>query len=98
MKEINEKMLELLPDDIRIAYQEGNIDLVKEKLKELEKTEKAEAIYCAASAYAIGLGQEQDMEKAIGLYTKSAKKGYSAPAMNSLGLIYMEGFGCKYRL
>ena len=94
MKDINEKMLELLPDDIRIAYQEGDIDLVKEKLKELEKYGKAEAVYCAASAYAIGLGQEQDMDKAIELYKKSAMKGY-APAMNSLGLAYMEGFGVK---
>ena len=70
------------------------MDQVKEKMSELEKNGKAEAIYCAASAYAIGLGQEQDMDKAIGLYTKSAKKGY-APAMNSLGLIHMEGIGVK---
>ena len=87
---ISDIFLDLLPDVVKKAYSENDMETVNLWLQSESKSGNSRAQYVMGAAYAIGLDRERNPEKAREYFEKAAKKGYS-PALNSLGVIYLNG-------
>ena len=83
--------LNLMGDNSSNAF---NVDLISEDLETLANSGDAEAQYRLGKSLYLGLNEEQDYEKAISWFNKSAEQG-NIEAIYNLGLCYFNGQGVE---
>lgn len=64
------------------------------KVRQLAENGDTEAQFLLGSSYQVGMGVEQDLEKAVGWYTKAVAGGHMT-AMNNLAVMLARGHGAE---